>query len=54
MSRAVPLVAFATLMTFQSYLAVEAWGLRSTPTVSIITVTLAACLPLIWVALRQD
>ena len=54
MSRTVPLVAFATLMTFQSYLAVEAWGLRSAPTFSVVAVTVVACLLLSWMALRGD
>jgi hypothetical protein len=52
--RTAVLVAFAAFMTFQSYLAVETWGLCSAPTVSIVTVTVAACLLLLWVTLRWD
>ena len=53
-SRAAPLVVVAAFMIFQTYLVVETWGLRSAPTVSIIVVTVAACLPLICMALRRD
>jgi len=38
----------------QTYLVVGTWGLRSTPTVFIIAVTVAACLPLICMTLRRD
>jgi len=48
------LVAFAAFMTFQSYLAVETWGLRSVPTVSIVAITVAASLLLLWVVLRWN
>jgi len=48
------LVAFAAFMTFQSYLAVETWGLRSAPTISIVAITVAASLLLLWVVLRWD
>ena len=53
-SRAAPVVAFATYMTLQNYLAVQTWGLHAAPTVSIITVTVVACLLLLWMALRWD
>ena len=53
-SRASSVVAFGAYMTLQSYLAVQTWGIRAAPTVSIITVTVVACLLLLWMTLRSD
>ena len=53
-SRASSVVAFGAYMTLQSYLAVQTWGIRAAPTVSIITVTAVACLLLLWMTLRRD
>jgi hypothetical protein len=51
-SRSAPVVAFAVFMAFQSYLAIEGWGTRSAPTLSIITATAVASLLLLWMTLR--